>query len=262
MKIDEAVDHAYDYCNQWLTEHENERYQLSFLRALFNEDDDREGEAWGAGFATLIIGVANQGAMDDGDLPEDPAGEAWEGTRARSGKHWIDGGTKAPYGGLGICHLDSSGLYEDAYIRFGEPYAGALEEELHFNALLGSKHRSAYLKWADNLLESREFHHWLVRLWLKEFWSPVWEWTGTLGLDRVERVRLAAVNARIANSVKGVAKGIRKSGEKDYRKHIERYVDYKMDKRGERSAARAQRQADQALRVGVLFEHLYTRPFD
>lgn len=215
----------------------------------------------GLGLVAQQYGVANVGADLglDPDAPEDPAGEAWAGRPAKSGKHFNDGSRQAPYGGLGICHLDSGSL-RDCYEEWGYPSANRdywRDPANHFNAVLKTepKTRNRWLDWADSLVDGEAalaFGRWSIRYWLKEYWEPAWEHSEGVGSGTwIERVKAATMLARIANSAKGWAKQWRGlTGETLAAK----YVEAKREKRGDSSAKRTERQAAYVKRVWALVE--------
>jgi len=152
-------------------DHEYEQLSETFVQSLFRSG--LSGQNWACGLLALHIGAANWGVhWEDAEEPEDPAGEEWKGTRQKSGKHILDGGSEYPWGGLGIAHLDSSALYRDTYEAWGEPYPGAKKDEMHFNALIKSPLADKYFEWADELLAKTVFLRWVAEYWISKFWKP------------------------------------------------------------------------------------------
>lgn len=252
--------------------HKYEALPVSACSLLVNSGLDVG--AWGPGLLAFCM-TANWGVdwEDEDPIPDDPAGLNWAGQPPRSGKHLIDGSTAAPYGGLGLVHLDSSGLVRDSFGEFGEPFRGASQKRpnrddyWHFNSILDSEHRKAFLRWADSLVLTERFQFWLADYWIKKYWRPAYEWAKEVrdistheGL--CEAIELAALNARISNSVKGVGKGLRTSETATVEDQVNGYVGYKLRKRGESQAERALRQANQGLRVGATFRKLRTPTTD
>ncbi len=240
---------------------------------------------WSIGLLALHIGVANWGIDWDGfkkDVPTDPVGIDWEGQRTRRGKHLLDGGSRFPWGGLGIPHLDSSGLYRDAYKEWGEPYLTASDDRFHFNKLIKSVYKGEYFDWADKLLADENFLIWLCNYWLDKFWDPVWRWVKNICASEGRTLQFitadierATVNSRVSNSVSGVAGKLRqfkifidwkdtKPGKKGgewkrinrcptNQEQIDTYIGYKHSRRSKRAAKRALEQAQNAQRVAVLY---------
>lgn len=266
--IDALIDEVANPAN-----HEYERIPLGLVSRIVVTG------RYEAGLLGLFVGAANWGVSFPETfehVPEDPAGVDWKGPRRRSGKHLNDGGRGAlyhgrPYGGLGIPHIDSSFLRRDTYRQWQKPMGipDSLLDDASFDQLLnrsGGKYKEEWLDWATPLLEKKEFHQWAIKTWLDKYWGPA---SGTF-----TRLRDVAVNARIANSAKGIAKQLRDGevcvntgdpGEGKMKWHslnrlptvdeqIATYVQYKLAKRGQSSADRTQRQANQALRVGVLVD--------
>ena len=193
----------------------------------------------------LFLGVANWGVSWGSPYgPADPAGEGWEGQPARSGKHLMDGGSTAPYGGLGICHLDSGGL-QDAYAAWGAPRVPRDVLAWDFNRILVSDYRAPWLRWADRVLSQDAFHAWLVGHWVAHFWAPCLDYAA----GDAER---AMVLSRVANSLgTGTAKAL---AGRDLDGIIDGYAAAKA-KRSERAAARARHQGLYALRAVAVWRH-------
>lgn len=257
---------------------------LVVLGARLGNEDERTpftlaSRCWAnneTGLLALVVGCANWGVSwtdYPGAVPDDPAGLDWAGPPKRKGKHWIDGGRERPWGGVGICHADSSFLRRDCYGRWERP-AGIPDDILDrysFDRILGSTYRGAWLDWSTPLLARPEFHLWLTAEWLKAYWTPA---VKTFPYC----VESQAINARVSNSVKGVGKRLReglvyrctgKPGERrgeyeDLRRlpspaeQIDGYCEYKRASRGQRQADRAHRQAMQARRVAVVVDAMKT----
>lgn len=252
--------------------HEFEQLPLDLVRRLVyfgldddpNDPDDKPGD--GAGVLSLLMGPGgwgakpapmrtNLGPSEDVTSPvEDPAGDYWRGRPKRSGKHFNDGGRQAPYGGLGIPHLDSGAL-ADVYHHFGRPAVSTGKlfyddgSPVAFDTLRrrGGSTWERWLDWSTPLVADPEFAVWSVRYWLREFWFPIWdetEWSNDDGL--VWKTASDSVVARFSNSAKYEA-----------RKHIGKaakavqaaYRDYKLKSRGEGAADRADRQSAYAQRA-------------
>jgi len=253
--------------------HEYERVPLDLVSRVISAGR-RE-----TGILGLFVGAANWGVSFPATfdhVPPDPAGADWNGPRRRSGKHLNDGGSLAlhydrPYGGLGIPHIDSSFLRRDTYAKWARPpgIPSSVLDKASFDQVLDrdqGKYREAWLEWSTPLLKNKEFHQWSVSIWLDKYWEPA--------SKTFTRLKDVAINARIANSAKGIAKQLRDGevcantgdpGEGKMKwsslnrlptvdEQIDTYVQYKLAKRGQSSADRTLRQAKQALRVGVLVD--------
>lgn len=196
--------------------------------------------------------------------PKDPTNKRveWNGPAHKSGKHWYDGGSKQPYGGLGICHLDSGGLL-DAYERWGYPgeadgvtnarelYLTGDGRPRAFDVLRGAgtgdpqgrgqagRTWRRWLAWADRLLALPEFHVWLVAYWLQNFWVSSWA---------KGDVAKACMLTRVANSASSWA---RKWADLSADEIERRYIEAKREARGEDAAKRTKRQAAYARRAAV-----------
>lgn len=209
------------------------------------------------GLLALHVPVANWGALlDDGGHNNmlmacpDPLGNHWRGRPNRSGKHYMDGGTKHPYGGLGICHLDGANL-ADVYDAWGYPKLPASwianPSTYHFNHILDSIYREEWLHWADGLLAQPSFHQWLVRWWLTEVWVESLQLTKRHGFGLHE----AMMNARIRNSSSSVARRLASMSADD---QARAYIAEKNRTSGRDAAERAERQVANARRAIALFD--------
>lgn len=257
--------------------------------------------AWGLGVAMLTIGVANWGVDWDG-VPSpwsleneqllrrldargplnDPAKRHWAGPAHKSGKHLRDGSSAYPYGGLGLCHLDSGGLL-DAYERWGWPSPGSQAEYaprgevIAFDVLrktgtpgpggrrgplrsISVPRWRTWLRWSDALLARPEFHEWLIAYWLREFWAPSWDSAryavaippAPLGaMEHGWDIMRACINARIRNSAKGWAKAW---AHMPADRQAREYVEAKRGTRGEAAAKRTLRQVNFARRAAAAIE--------
>lgn len=255
MTKTEAVDALLDV--GWASGHKYESIPWDMCRTLCTELDDDEGT--GPGLLALFLGVANWGVK--GWIASwDPAGKDWLGCPPKSGKHLLDGSKHYPYGGLGIPHLDSSSLSR-VYDRWPLPknvdwHNVELDD---FNAILRSPYRRQWLEWSTKVVESRDFQRWSVGYWLKRYWAPAVKGSQNIVYSdgspslRGQEVRLAAINARISNSVSGVGRRLRREMLQADRQILE-YCDYKLRKRGPRAEARAKRQIGYAERVAVIYE--------
>ena len=206
------------------------------------------------GFVALLFGVMNLGRVirpyERGVFP-DPAEEDWAGQPARNGKHFLDGSSAYPYGGLGCAHFDRS-RWDDLADLFGDP---GFDRSLSFDQMrnAGGKDWRKYLVWADEILLGDVANHVeLVRLWLRRYWYAADEaHEGTTEAD--------FVNVRIRNSASGI--GAKAAG-KAVAEQIEDYWRYKL-KRSERAAERAMEQVAYARRAWVALQQAAKfRPFD
>jgi hypothetical protein len=234
----ELVRHAVEACAD--QGHEWERLHWWWYRACIQDAGDD-----GRGIVALVCGVANMGVLIPphwrGVVP-DPAGEDWAGRPARSGKHWPDGGTRYPYGGVGIAHFDRT-RWDDLEKIAGEPCP--VGREVSYDQALQSSKRGAMLRWVDAVLGAEDAHVQLAELWLRDYWRPASAaHPGDFGL--------AAVNARIRNSASGI--GASAAG-KPLAEQVARYRAYKLG-RSQSAADRAMRQVAYAKRAGVLEQAL------
>lgn len=240
LTLDEAVRHAFEECA--LQGHADEVLPWGFIRRIVHDShpDHRDDNH---GLLALLLGVANMGVLlpseRRGVLP-DPAGDGWRGRPPRSGKHWLDGTSNYPYGGIGIAHFDRS-RWKDFEARWG--WLG-FDYRLSFDqALDDEKARRAMLEWSDRVLGDLENHVEFVRIWIARYWRPAM-------MAHPGDYATAAVNARIRNSASAV--GAAAAG-KSMGRQIRDYVDYKRT-RSESAAERAAKQARYAQRVGVIVQ--------
>lgn len=213
------------------------------------------GRYWGqAGLALAMC--ANWGFRPSpsakAPLPEDPAGRDWLGTSRKSGKHWADGGSRFPWGGLGLPHYDSSSLAR-VYDHFGAPrgvsvWAGTGKPKLYAEVGSNPKWRA----WAEDLLSSPGWGEWMLDDWARRYYQPAFEeYVAPLFREYhpaekdAEAIGLAVCWSRIANSGRGTAKAI--LGERDPEKMLAAYVAGRPS-----SEERRTRQFNYARRVGVL----------
>lgn len=207
-----------------------------------------------AGLLALFIGVANWGvrAAEAGPaekiLGADPAGRGWAGTSAGHGKHLTD----CALGGLSIAHLDSSAL-QKVYDVWGRPALSKDVLDMTYDRIrnLGGATWSIWLRWAQKLVVRTDFQSWVVEYWLKKYWARSIEQCGP-GADLLT----VCINARIRNSVSGVA---RRVAGLPAAEQIKAYYNYKLEERGPSAADRAMRQVHEMERVGVLLA-LYKAP--
>lgn len=200
--------------------------------------------AWDRGILALCVGIGNWGISWAGapyDPPADPAGEDWAGQPPKEGKHLLDGTIPQPWGGFGLCHLDSGGLRSAQRHFGGAPDTGALS----FNQILKTEGlRSRWLSWATRALAERESHEWLIAYWHTHHWRPC------LAACKGDAER-ATINVRISNSL-GASKARQVAG-RSWAEQVEYYVAEKA-KKSVKAAARARRQAKFAERCIALRE--------
>lgn len=242
ITLNYLINRAIDECAE--QGHQNERLSYTLIDECLQFGDD------GIGLLALLIGVANMGAeipllvpvpeygpIRAHDIP-DPVNKDWRGRPARSGKHWTD----YEHGGLGIAHFDSSSL-ADIYEEWGWPFPEDGHPRYH-STIMASEYREDWLEWASDRVAFAAFNAWLAECWMRKYWRPAREHN-----DLPE----AIINARIANSVKGVAKSLRG---KPWDSQAHGYVEYKKRKRGQGAADRAARQVTYCCRVrDLLVEH-------
>ena len=148
----------------------------------------------GLGVITLLVGVANWGIrvprvpiVEVGktvDGYEDPAQDGWRGRPAALGKHLTD----YSRGGLGLPHIDSTNL-RTVYQDWGSPPCGSPELLTDFNAILRSRHASAWLGWARDLSQDPDWWTWCFHWWLDWCWRDPRVQQGTPAA-RVMRARI------------------------------------------------------------------------
>lgn len=247
--LQEAVFDAFTICAA--QRHKNERLPGWWVRRCY-WDGNRDT----LGLVALLFGVANMGRElrpAERTVLHDPAGEGWAGQPARNGKHWLDGSSAAPYGGLGIAHFDRS-RWDDLAELFGDP---GFDRSLTFDQMKNADGRDwrHYLEWADEiLLGHNQLDNMvaLVRLWLRHYWYDADEaHEGTVEAD--------FVNVRIRNSASGI--GAKAAG-KAVAHQIRAYWEYKIG-RSERAANRAMEQVAYSRRAWVALQHAARfEPFD
>lgn len=209
----------------------------------------------------IIHGCANHGAEKGMiPLPTDPAGLDWQGPRLGGGKRWRD----YLVGGFSIVHADS-GFLRDVYDEFGIPQGipSSMLDEWSFDQIRNDdRYREKWRSWAAPLVRRMDVLIWVAEKWAHEYWWPAWDVylevyrkSEQTRQDYIDLVQSTATNSRVSNSVKGVGKRVRGGyggPVLGWPEQTKEYVEYKRSKRGDDSAERAQRQADQALRVGAL----------
>jgi hypothetical protein len=204
----------------------------------------------------LCLGAANWGVT--GLAAADPAGEFWRGQKPRSGKHWLDGSSRAPWGGLGLPHYDSSSLAR-IYAHFGVPrgvqggvWVGSGAPRLY--EAVGRDLR--WQAWALEVLESSEWGEWMLDDWARRYYQPAYERYVTRGeppmtaperhrttREHTQAIGLAACWSRLANSGLAVARKVLGQG---HERMLEAYIAGRPG-----SEARRRRQYAYARRVGV-----------
>lgn len=255
--------------------HHEERLPWSLIQDLCryglddakNDPDDKPGD--GIGVLCLLVPIANWGVKPaptraglgpDGDVVSpvgDPAGDYWRGRPPRSGKHFSDGGKMAPYGGLGIAHLDSGAL-EDVYERWGWPtHKGSLmvdDRPIAFDTLRRRNDSTwaRWLEWASDLVTSPEFAVWSALYWLDEFWRKPWSaaWE-SFAPDVTKAAASAATVARFKNSAKYAADRYLGQPADVVAKA---YLDYKQRTRGDKAVKRTKRQLSYVERLPILVD--------
>lgn len=200
------------------------------------------------GDQTLLIGVAGWGVnWGEESPPPDPAGLDWKGSRPRRGKRFKDGpGPKlgTGYGGLGICHADSSFLRQ-VYLDWGSPnIPQSVLDSRSYDQIRKSKHWHAWQEWGATLVQSHIFHTYLVNEWKRKYWGPALEVYG----ETVE----ASLNARISNSSSSLGRALRRE-KAGIAEQVTRYVE-RGKKKSPRSGRRMEARVNLVLRLSEIWK--------